>query len=95
MRKVRLIFAEIGLALLLLAILLTSGRSAALAQPPEPADIPEGYLPVTVDPAIARDNMILFWDNVALDAVRAEPPGPPMVARILAMVHTAQYEAWS
>lgn len=95
MRKIRLIFAEIGLALLLLAILLTSGRSAALAQPPEPADIPEGYLPVTVDPAIARDNMILFWDNVALDAVRAEPPGPPMVARILAMVHTAQYEAWS
>jgi len=94
-RKVRLIFAEIGLALILLAILLTSGRSAALAQRPEPADIPKGYLPVTVNPAIARDNMILFWDDVALDAIRAEPPGPPMVARVLAMVHTAQYEAWA
>ncbi|MBX3053412.1 MAG: hypothetical protein KF753_18190 [Caldilineaceae bacterium] len=59
------------------------------------ADVPAGYLPVAVDPAVARDNMILFWDNVALDAIRAKPPGPPMVARILAMVHTAQYEAWS
>ena len=95
MRKVRLVLAEIGLALVLIAILLTAGRFAVTAQTPEPAAIPAGYLPVSVDPAIARDNMILFWDNVALDAIRAEPPGPPRVARVLAMVHTAQYEAWA
>lgn len=95
MRSTRTLAAATGLALLLVILLLGAGEFAATAQSPDAVDIPEGYLPVTVDPAIARDNMILFWDNVALDAIRAEPPGPPMVARILAMVHTAQYEAWA
>jgi hypothetical protein len=95
MRRAGLLFGEVVMALALLALLLTAGQSTTSAQRPEPADTPEGYLSVTVDPTIARDNMILFWDNVALDAIRAEPPGPPMVARVLAMVHTAQYEAWA
>lgn len=95
MRSTRTLAAAAGLALLLVVLLLGAGEFAATAQSPNAVDIPAGYLPVTVDPAVARDNMILFWDNVALDAIRAEPPGPPMVARILAMVHTAQYEAWA
>lgn len=95
MRSRRTLAAATGVALLLVALLLGAGEYAATAQSPDAVDIPEGYLPVTVYPAIARDNMILFWDNIALDAIRAEPPGPPMVARILAMVHTAQYEAWA
>lgn len=40
-------------------------------------------------------NAVLFWDDLALDAIRNVRPGPPVVARVLAMVHTAQYEAWS
>lgn len=95
MRTIRLLAAQMLLVGLLLAALFALTRSETAAQSPGPQDIPAGYLPVAVDPAIARDNMILFWDNVALDAIRATPPGPPMVARILAMVHTAQYEAWS
>ena len=95
MGKLRILAAQGLLAVTLAMLLLAAAQMGSTAQSPQPNDLPAGYLPVTVDPAIARDNMILFWDNVALDAIRAEPPGPPMVARILAMVHTAQYEAWS
>lgn len=41
------------------------------------------------------DNAVTYWDKVALNAIRIALPGPPVVARTLAMVHTAQYEAWS
>lgn len=41
------------------------------------------------------DNVVTFWDKVALTAIRFARPGPPVVARALAIVHTAQYEAWS
>jgi hypothetical protein len=44
---------------------------------------------------LETQNAVIFWDNVALDAIRSLPPGPPAVARALAMIHTAQYEAWS
>lgn len=43
----------------------------------------------------ARKNAVIFWDNQALEAIRNARPGPPVVARVLAIVHTAQYEAWS
>jgi len=61
--------------------------------------IPSGSLgaqPSIASPAPEKSqNAVLYWDNVALKAIRYQPPGPPVVARILAMVHTAQYEAWS
>lgn len=43
----------------------------------------------------ANRNAVIFWDNQTLEAIRNARPGPPVVARVLAMVHTAQYEAWS
>ncbi len=42
-----------------------------------------------------KKNIVIFWDNVALNVIRNARPGPPVVARVLAIVHTAQYEAWS
>ena len=50
--------------------------------------LPVGY-------PLETQNAVIFWDNVALNAIRALPPGPPAAARALAMIHTAQYEAWS
>lgn len=41
------------------------------------------------------ENASVYWNNVILEAIRMARPGPPVVARALAMVHTAQYEAWS
>ena len=43
----------------------------------------------------ADDNIVLQLDNAALQAIRDTHPGPPIVARDLAIVHTAIYDAWA
>ena len=35
------------------------------------------------------------WNDEALEAIRVTHPGPPMVARMLAMTDTAMYDAWA
>src|SRR3954452_8217719 len=45
-------------------------------------------------PALA-DSVVTIWDNAALQAIRDTKPGPPMVARDLAIVHTCIYDAWA
>ncbi|MCI0391771.1 MAG: phosphatase PAP2 family protein [Acidobacteria bacterium] len=46
-------------------------------------------------PALAQDNVVLQWNQAALQAVRNTRMGPPMVARSLAVIHTCAYDAWS
>ncbi len=41
------------------------------------------------------DNVVLKWDEQTLAEVRATKPGPTVVARALAEVHTAMYDAWA
>jgi hypothetical protein len=41
------------------------------------------------------DDVVLRWDEEALTAVRTTKPGPTVVARVLAIVHTAMYDAWA
>ena len=43
----------------------------------------------------AADNVVLTWNNAALQGVRDSRMGPPMVARALAIAHTCMYDAWS
>ena len=38
---------------------------------------------------------VVAWNNVTLDAIRAGTLGPPAVARVLGMVHTAMFDAWA
>ena len=40
-------------------------------------------------------NMVIQWNNAALQGVRDGTLGPPMVARALAIVHTCMYDAWA
>ncbi len=42
-----------------------------------------------------QKSIVVKWDSVALEAVRRTHPGPPMVARDLAITHTAIYDAWA
>jgi hypothetical protein len=42
-----------------------------------------------------RDNVVLLWNNAALQGVRDSKLGPPMVARALAIIHTCAYDAWA
>jgi membrane-associated phospholipid phosphatase len=50
------------------------------------AQIPEG-------PAPPRPDMVLHWNEVALQMIRTEKTPPPMAARNLAIVHVAIYDA--
>ncbi|NOT62080.1 MAG: phosphoesterase, partial [Acidobacteria bacterium] len=42
-----------------------------------------------------EENVALRWNQVALQAVRNTRLGPPMVARALAVTHTAMFDAWA
>lgn len=45
-------------------------------------------------PAI-QDNVVLRWDQTALDAIRVTRTSPPVAARALAVVHTCMFDAWA
>ncbi len=51
--------------------------------------------PATPPPEPVRTKVVLGWNTVALNAVRAERSAPPVAARALAVVHTAMYNAWA
>jgi hypothetical protein len=40
-------------------------------------------------------NVVIRWNNAALQGVRDSKIGPPMVSRALAIVHTAIFDAWA
>ncbi|MDQ3261317.1 MAG: hypothetical protein M3Q00_11155, partial [Pseudomonadota bacterium] len=43
----------------------------------------------------AASSVVIDWDNAALQAIRTTKPGPPIVARAMAIVHTGMYDAWA
>ena len=43
----------------------------------------------------AADTVIVQWNDQALQAVRDTHPGPPIVARMLAIANTCMYDAWA
>ena len=43
----------------------------------------------------ARDNVVLVWNEAALQAVRDTRPAPTVSARALAVVHASIYDAWA
>ncbi len=51
--------------------------------------------PILAWPQDETPNVVIQWNNAALQGVRDSKLGPPMVARALAIVHTCIYEAWA
>ncbi|MDQ2870603.1 MAG: vanadium-dependent haloperoxidase [Acidobacteriota bacterium] len=45
--------------------------------------------------AQAGDNAVLVWDEAVLHGIRITKPGPTIVARALAVAHSAMFDAWS
>jgi len=43
----------------------------------------------------AAKSVVIQWNEAALEAIRRTHLGPPMVARALAVTHTATYDAWA
>jgi hypothetical protein len=52
-------------------------------------DIEEVFMPNNFPTVVVK------WNDVTLEAIRQTHPGPPIVARALAIVHTAIYDAWA
>jgi hypothetical protein len=71
-------------ALVVAGSLLGPALSAALPQ-----------LAAVVSPSAAADNIVIQWDKVTLQAIRVTKPGPPQVARMLAIVDTCMFDAWA
>jgi hypothetical protein len=47
----------------------------------------------TIDLTVERSDVVLDWNEVLLDAIRADRTAPPRAARALAIVHVAAYDA--
>lgn len=45
--------------------------------------------------AIAQENVVIQWNNAALQAIRTRHPGAPIAARALAIAHTCMFDAWA
>ena len=94
--KIRIFVLQGVIALALFSALLGLISIKVSAQPMPPLSTAPNRLALDPEKAKAvNENVVIYWDNVALTAIRLVSPGPPVVARALAMVHTAQYEAWS
>jgi hypothetical protein len=52
---------------------------------------------LTISPtAFAAGNTVVTrWNEATLEAIRITHPGPPIVARALAITHTCMYDAWA
>jgi hypothetical protein len=79
-----------GAAAVIVATLALGGCADGPTAPAEPT-----HARATPLEAHASENAVLRWNEALLDAVSAGVLGPPMVARALAVVHTAIYDAWS
>jgi hypothetical protein len=45
--------------------------------------------------AASADTVSVYWDNIALDYIQRTNAEPPTAARMLAIMHTAMYDAWT
>lgn len=45
--------------------------------------------------SLAAESVISKWNSAALQAIRITHPGPPIVARSLAIANTCMYDAWA
>jgi hypothetical protein len=45
--------------------------------------------------AESRDNVVLRWNQAALNSIRASRASPPVAARALAIAHTCMFDAWA
>lgn len=44
---------------------------------------------------MGEKTVVVRWDEAALEAIRETHPGPSMVARALAILHTCMFDAWA
>src|SRR5918993_1063497 len=101
-RMVRTSKARIALLIspiIVLAVALSPISSALAGEPDpfKPARVkgPEATFHFNVYGPSSNDDVVLSWGEQTLATVRATKAAPPVVARALAVGHTAMYDAWA
>jgi hypothetical protein len=84
------------LALLVVVLLASLGPlGPAGADDDDDDDDPPTAYPLTSFPPSDNDNVVLQWNNEALECIRAVRTPPVVNARALFIVHSAAYDAWA
>jgi hypothetical protein len=73
-------FLKLGTGTVVSSALAACGGDGSVGDAPDPAP---------------QFKSVVGWNQAALQAVRNVKPGPPMVARSLAVLHTCMYNAWA
>ena len=85
--------------IIVLAVALSPLSSASAGEPdpfkPAKAKGPEATFHFNAYGPSPNDDVVLSWGEQTLATVRATKATPPVVARALAVVHTAMYDAWA
>src|SRR5437764_6373333 len=73
-------------------LLLSLALVTTPAQPPEPP-APRGRPEILLPDSSATDDLVLRWNEAALQAIKAAKTAPPYAARHLAILHIAMVDA--
>ncbi len=87
-------FLATGSTLCLGAGISACGGGGSADPAPQVSAVTDDGVPAGASGA-ATGTVVTTWMSVMLDAVRVAKPGPPMVARSIAIVQTAVYDAWA
>jgi hypothetical protein len=71
------------------------GGSSGSVAPPVPGPPPPPSQQHAARLPAGDTSVVITWDHQLLQAVRDTKPAPTVVARVLAVVHTAEYDAWA
>src|SRR3989442_11000649 len=81
-----------GTGWLAAGVVLSAASCARDAVSPRPD---RGSAVAPQDIAATMDNVTIQWDNAALQALLVTKPGPPIVPRLPAIVHTTMNDSWA
>ena len=85
---------KLALLFTMLVVMLLASLGPAGADDDDDDDDPTAY-PLTSFPPSDSDNVVLQWNNEALECIRALRMSPMVNARALFIVHSASYDAWA
>jgi hypothetical protein len=83
------------LSIIVVVLLASLGPLGPAGAADDDDDDPSTAYPLTSFPPSDSDNVVLQWNNEALECIRALRTAPQVNARALFIVHSAAYDAWA
>jgi hypothetical protein len=83
------------LSMLVVVLLASLGPLGPAGADDDDDDDPSTAYPLTSFPPSDSDNVVLQWNNEALECIRAVRTPPVVNARALFIIHSAAYDAWA